>query len=678
MSKQVTKKRETVNSIKASYPIASPEELKKLKTYLGIVIFAFALLLYAQSVTFKYTLDDSSVTYENKIVTKGIAGIPELIRTDYWYGFDENLRVPEFRPTSLILLATEWQFFPDTPSVYHLVNVLLFSLTCLLIFFLLSRILEGYAIIVPFICTLLYAAHPIHTEVVDSIKSMDEILCFLFASTSLFFTIIAYDKNRIWMYALAAISFLLSLCSKETSISFLIIIPGVLFIFRKPSIKSILYVSSIFVITTLAFLFIRYEVIKSLPDKMFTSPLANSLNGAPNFASQKATAFLILLKYVFLMIFPHPLSCDYSFSQIKIQTFSDPGAFFGLVLYIALGIYMALKYRINRIAAFAILFYLLTLSPVSNIFIIIGSTMAERFMYMPSLGFCLLITFIIAKLTKTDIIRNSFSNFSQLINRNKNLLLVVLIFLGLYSAKTIARSWDWKDNINLFGTDVKTVPNSAKAHFYWGNSLLMVQFPAEKDSAKKMLLLDQSIREFTSCVNIYPSYHDAYFDRGHAYKEKKEWKNMITDLEKSKSLYFKPTPLFFKELGFAYAEVGNLDSAIKNLDSALVHQYDWPEVHNNLGSMYAKKGRYDDAFKEFNKAISQDPKYQNAYHNIGVNYGRLKDFPKAIESFNKALALDSTDAKSMYYLGVTYGNMGDKEKAEFYIDKSSKLKNKTK
>jgi protein O-mannosyl-transferase len=116
--------------------------------------------------------------------------------SDYWYGFTGNKQGAIYRPASLIMFAIEWTLFPDNPIPSHFINVLLFSLTCVILFHLLSRLFQNN-LIVPLICTLLYAAHPIHTEVVNNIKSRDEILCFLFSIVSLLFFLRYYSTKNI-------------------------------------------------------------------------------------------------------------------------------------------------------------------------------------------------------------------------------------------------------------------------------------------------------------------------------------------------------------------------------------------------------------------------------------------------------------------------------------------------
>src|ERR1700722_6376040 len=97
---------------KAASIHANPYALKKLKISLGIIVGAFAFLLYAQSISFNYTYDDHSVTYQNNYVKMGISSIPTLMKTDYFYGFKKGARGPIYRPASLIMFATEWNFFP--------------------------------------------------------------------------------------------------------------------------------------------------------------------------------------------------------------------------------------------------------------------------------------------------------------------------------------------------------------------------------------------------------------------------------------------------------------------------------------------------------------------------------------------------------------------------------------
>ena len=174
------------NKPSAKKNLVDPKIIKKIITALAIFISLFAYILYAQSLNHNYTLDDHPVLDENSVTTKGLEGIPTILKTDYWYGSGhDELRGPVYRPTSMIIFAIAWDFFQSNPKVYHFISVLFYAITCLVLFLVLCKIFHKQNLVFPFICTLLYAAHPIHTEVVNNIKSLDEILCFLLKNTKL-------------------------------------------------------------------------------------------------------------------------------------------------------------------------------------------------------------------------------------------------------------------------------------------------------------------------------------------------------------------------------------------------------------------------------------------------------------------------------------------------------------
>src|ERR1035438_1559006 len=126
----------------------------KLKNSLGIIIAAFAFILYAQGISFDYAYDDNPMIKDNKYTVQGLKAIPDIISKDYWAGWGKSTRTPEYRPASLIMFAAEWSFFPDNPHVGHLINILLYSLTCWVLFLLLCKLFEKRNLIFPFIITM--------------------------------------------------------------------------------------------------------------------------------------------------------------------------------------------------------------------------------------------------------------------------------------------------------------------------------------------------------------------------------------------------------------------------------------------------------------------------------------------------------------------------------------------
>lgn len=616
---------------------------KRLKFFFGLFIAVFAFLLYAKSISYNYTLDDHPAIDENKFTTRGIAGIPKLLTTDYWFGYKDEVRGPIYRPMSLMMFAVEWQFFPRNPHINHFMTVFLYALTCWLLFLILCKLklpfsspaVPGMKFLFPFICMLLYAAHPIHTEVVNTIKSRDDVACFLFAALSILFFLKYISAQSLSSLIAGSVFFFLSMLSKETGITFLLIIPLLIFVFTGASSKLILKVTGMLSGVALLYLFIRMQVIESVPkNPQLISPINNMLYAAPDFQSRQATAFYILLKYLQLLVFPHPLTCDYNFSQIKIQRFDSVLPVLSLLLHLALTVYAVIKIRKRSIVAFSILFYFVTLSPVSNILFIGGSSMAERFMYIPSFGFCLVVTFGMFKFLKTD---NKITGIKKLIIHNALLAGVVFIITGLYLSKTISRSKYWKDNFTIYSVDVKTSPNSVTANKIFGSSLVA--------EAQKINNFQQRIDTFRLAVpylkraiEIYPYYTEVY-----------------------------------RIIGFAYFSSFNYDSAFYFFREGLKFKPDDMEMNFNASLAKIQLQKFDEAIPILKHLTSVFPNHEEGFYNLALCYTNKGDYDAALPYYQKVNQLNPNRGDAYFYEGKIYEVKGDATKSAAFYKRAADL-----
>ncbi|MEI8203084.1 MAG: tetratricopeptide repeat protein, partial [Bacteroidota bacterium] len=624
-------------------------------------------------------LDDDIMVKNNTLAKKGISAIPVILSTDALYGLKEesSVRPLAYRPMPLMLMAIEWQLAPNNPHFYHLINILLYALLCWLLFLVLCKLFKGQNLIFPFICTLLFITHPIHTEVVANIKSIDEILYFLFSLLSVFLFIRYNEKRSVSKFILATLCFFLALLSKESAITYLVIIPLILFVFSDAGFKRISFIFLALSFAAAIFLFIRFMIFKSVPlEKInsYLSPDFNTLLSAPDFIGQKATAFYILLRYIFLLIVPYNLSYDYSIATIPIQQLSSPGALFGILFYFSIGIYALINIRKKNLIAFAILFYLITISPVSNIFVLIPWTMGERFLFMPSIAFCILFTLLLIRITKTDIYQQKFNSLKQMIKINSKLFILLFVIIGLYSFKTLDRSPDWKNNLTLYSHDVKVVPNNAFAHVQYGSILLFTLYPDEKNADKQSILLNNAIAEFKQAASIYDSLSEAYTSLGVAYAYLGDYSQAIHNYEKGISLYHStPHPDILCDLGLLYCKTGQFDKAINILDQSLKYYPNYTDAYIKKSYTYLKEGKNDEAITECNKLSKIDPKNIFAYINKAYAYMHLKEFDKAIENCKNGLQIDPENTECMRLLGKTYLNMGDTLIANQYYEKANNL-----
>lgn len=200
--------------------------------FIPIVIFCFSFLLYANTINNDYNLDDELVTRNHKLTSKGFSAIPEIFTSPYYS--DDMGYSYDYRPIVHLSFAIEHQFFGESAHVSHFFNVLLFAALCVLLYLLLKALLPVPDVLLV-AAMALFAAHPIHTEVVASIKNRDELLMFLFSALSLYVILRWLDSNFLLATGLGFVCFALALLSKSTAIPFAFLIPFSVVFFRKLS-----------------------------------------------------------------------------------------------------------------------------------------------------------------------------------------------------------------------------------------------------------------------------------------------------------------------------------------------------------------------------------------------------------------------------------------------------------
>jgi tetratricopeptide (TPR) repeat protein len=163
------------------------------------------------------------VTQKHRLTSKGIKAIPDIF-TSYYYE-DEMGYKYEYRPVTLTSFAIEHQFFGEKPAVSHFINLLLYFFCCWTFVLVLKQLFSGLNELFVIVPALIFAVHPLHTEVVASIKNRDEILTLLFALLAFYQSILFFNKGKLWTAILIAVFLILGLLSKSSSASYMIVIP---------------------------------------------------------------------------------------------------------------------------------------------------------------------------------------------------------------------------------------------------------------------------------------------------------------------------------------------------------------------------------------------------------------------------------------------------------------------
>lgn len=210
-----------------------------------------------------------------------------------------------------------------------------------------------------------------------------------------------------------------------------------------------------------------------------------------------------MLNYIKLLFLPLPLHMEYG---TRLFGFTDPKAIAGIIITIAILAFAYIK-RNNKISLFSIWWFFLALLPVSNLYRI-DAYMAEHFLYLPSIGFFLLIAYSLTAIYN---------------NKRYKVFGIALIIISIlfYAALTARQGAYWKDPFAFYNRTLELAPDSATA--YYGRGILY----DEKGD------YDRAIADYTKAIRIKPDYTDAYNNRGIAYDKKGDHDRAIADYNKA-------------------------------------------------------------------------------------------------------------------------------------------------
>lgn len=586
----------------------SIQGILKLSWVHGLLILLLSFLIYGQSLHYGYVLDDTIVVDENKFVAKGVNGIWDILSKETFTGYfgeQKNLVAgARYRPLSLVSFAIEHSIFGKKPGMSHFINILLYAL-CGWFFYRLIINLKIIAnkdagIYLALIASLLFIAHPIHSEAVANIKGRDEIMCLLFSLIALFQFIQYYDSKQLSNIWKASISFFFALLSKENAITYLAIVPLTLVVFRNVTLFSAIRKTWPLLVVALIFLIIRTEVIGYFFNSgVKITDLMNDPFIGMKSSEKFATIIFTIGWYIKLLIFPHPLTHDYYPYHVQKMGLTSIPFIISIILILTI-LFLAFKKRKSQpIFFYCVSYFIITISIVSNFIFPVGTFMNERFLFMPSIGFILLI---------------SHYGYQSIMNQNRlyqysSILLFSLLFIG-YTFKTVTRVPDWKDGFSLNISGANISQNSARINMFAGVSYFQL-YQNEKDQTKKYEYLTIADQYMDKSLKIFPDYGQGLNMKAGILAEwhKKDnntaafLKGIIPVVERRPDLtfvndylaYLNKNPSnasvllpFYRQIGYdvLYKKKRRYDFAIQYLTSAKELNPNNPEILKQLSEIY--------------------------------------------------------------------------------------------
>lgn len=580
------------------------------KTYIVIFLCVLGLTIYSNTFGNKFVWDDDFLVVKNDYI-KSWSNLPLL--------FNSELRVFSsdlsnyFRPIQSLTYLFDYTFWKLNPIGYHLTNILLHLLVTFLLFKTIEIISKNKQIAL--LTSLLFLVHPMHTEVNSYISGRADSLAAVFLLVSFLFynkywnESVKKIKQIVWFFC-SVIFFVLGLLSKEIALVypvFLLLYEKL--ILRKEKKKACLSHIIFF------FLVLFYTALRLTKLNFLSQHGVSLLNSPVPFFFRLLAAGKTVLIYLKIIFFPVNLHLLRSVTHIN-QVLSIE-AFVSILALLLMTVGGIKLYRHSKQLFFYYIWFFVFLSPALDLFPI-GASLAEHFLYLPSMGFFAIISTVAVKTMNVQ--QPSLVNL-KVMTRTGFVLVIALFSIATYNQNKV-----WKNKIVLYNYHLRFVPDSEVLHNNLGAEYL------------NLGLRDRAEEEFKQSIVINPKYAYAYNNLGNVAVIKNE-------LEKALG--------FFKQ--------------VAALRPDLAVSYD------NLGNIYMKLNKFKDAKAQFDLALKINPKFISTYLNLGILSFNLGNKLEAIDWYKKAIEINGDFIPAYYNLGYIFYSEKDYQNAYSWWSKALKI-----
>ena len=558
---------------------------KRQPTAIYLALGLLAVLPFVNGVRNEFVYDDHAQVTRNDLV-RSLDPRPIAARGSVTHG-----RVEWYRPLTIYTLALNFASAGDRPVAYHLTNLALHAANTCLVLSIAVVILGRLDAAV--VAAVLFGVHAVHTEAVTPVFGRADLL-------ACFFALAAWRMSLPVQPATARRAVAVGLCvlagllSKESAVA---IVPAILFSDQIWSNERatrfgtrmlgvlrdrwLLYAALLLAVITWAA--VRYAAVGGLHAagsgiRYIENPLVDA-----TVFGRVLTALWVIGMYIWRFLVASPLSADYSFDQIPvIESWSDDRVVVMAAGAAIIGATCFVWPRGRPAAPYLVLFGLLLL-PVSNLVLPIGTIMAERLLYLPSVALCLLVGRAVTPILRRD-------DRGRLVAAG-----VVAVIACAHLGIAWKRNADWRTDETLFASTVRTSPRSAKAYVNHATTL-----SEHGDTATAESLLD-------TALGIAPRYPEAH--------------NLLGTLQLAK---------------------GDLAAAERSFRAAVLEAPDYAPALGNLGVVLRRGGRTAEAETWLRRAIARDPSGTTAMVNLALVQEMRGAFDEAAELYLRAYQLDPT------------------------------------
>jgi tetratricopeptide (TPR) repeat protein len=630
-----------------------------------LALWALVLAAYSNSFQAGLVFDNAAVISQDSRIRAVTPQNLRLILTgQYWH---DSTTSGLYRPLTTFSYLLNYAVFGNGthPAGYHWVNSALHGVNVSLVY-LLGLLVLG-APVPAFALAALWGLHPLLTESVTNIVGRADLLaafgvlagllCYVKSATAL------GRRKLLWVAAMVGAQ-AVGIFSKENAA----VLPGIMLLYDltwrgRTAWRGRALAYGALALPLAAFFCLRGTVQMDVLARFGSNPLVSA-----GFWTVRLTAIKVIGKYLWLFVWPARLSADYSYNAVPLfgwqpAAWEDAKALIALTVCLGAALLAVRWYRTRKPLFFFLAFFFIALAPTSNLAILIGSIMAERFVYLPAIG---LAGCVVAAIYA----------FGRQVSRTAWIVLGLLCLAC--AVRTYARNFDWLDARSLWTSAVAVCPGSAKVHNNLGNALsempgrlpdAIAQYEvalrispdlAEAHNNLALALaqlpgrLPDAIAEYEAALRITPDYVQAHYNLGNALVQ---LPGRLPDAmaQYEAALRIRPDYLpAHSNLGNALAQLpGRLPDAIAQYQAALRIEPDLAEMHNNLGAALANAaGRLPEAIAEYQTALRIKPDYLEAHYNLADALSRLPGrLGDAIAEYEAVLRIMPDYPEAQYNLG---------------------------
>ena len=643
----------------------SLQETTSIITVIPILILLLvSFAVYFSALYGDFVYDDASQIVDNPWI-RDIRNIPMIFSKSVW-SFEPGIVISNYyRPLMHIVFMLNYHLFSLKPWGFHLVNILFHCGVSVLVFLIIRRVLTEPRVTTssvylspPFIAAMLFASHPIHTEAVTWTSGLPDV-AFTFFYLLSFYLYVRSQTILSGSYLFSIVCFAVAAFFKEPALTLPVVLVAHDYVFRGERTRFPDYVKR----------YIPYLVIG-------VGYLALRIHALGEFAPQKRyvtlsayqyaiNVFPLFIQYLEKLLVPLNLNAFYVFHPIA-SLFELKGIL-SLMATAVFAVLFPIALKKNRVAFLGLLFVTVPLLPVLYIPALGENTFTDRYLYLPSVGYVLLLVIFLSWAKK------------KLPRAVMSITIVFAAIWGLYTIGTITRNNVWKDNLKLWTDTVKKSPDSEIAHDNLGLAYAsqgqwdranaeyqtVLRLKPDSEIAHNNLGLayasqgqwDRAIAEYQTVLRLKPCFAEAHYNLGVACASQSQVGRAIAEYQTA--LRLKPDYAEAQNnLGIAYASQGQVDRAIAEYQAILRLKPDYAEAHYNLGLAYESQSQVGRAIAEYQAVLRLKPDYAEAHNNLGIAYASQGQVGRAIAEYQAILRLKPDFAEAHYNLGITYASQG--------------------